>query len=139
MRALIILIQNGYIHTRLELGFFSENLILGCGVGDLLDETKKRFESNYGRAVNKYPHNMYLFLLAGTGILGFILSMIAMLFGIWYFRFDLDPFYLCFTVLIFSSFLVENTIQRSYSTGFYLFFSLLGIAYMYEKQKRPSE
>jgi O-antigen ligase len=116
-------------------GLFKSSPILGTGIGDLLNESELSYKDKFGLDLRKYPHNMYLFLLAGLGLIGFILCLIAFLYPSWYFRRNLDPFFLCFTVLVLISFIVENTIQRSYSTAFYLFFSLLGISYMNYKKK----
>jgi len=71
-----------------DVGFeiFKESPILGSGFGDLKKLSVEKLKSKYQLDNNKYPHNQFLFILAGGGIIGFILFLIGMCYPIFYFR-----------------------------------------------------
>lgn len=99
--------------------------LLGVGAGDLPDETVRILAEDYPQYIEtpKLPHNQFIYLLAGTGILGLAVSMVAFLYLFTvpvYRRFY--PF-LAHQVVIFTSFLVEYTIETSIGVAFYLFFT----------------
>lgn len=99
--------------------------LFGVGAGDLPVETNKLLAEEYPQYVEtpKLPHNQFIYLLAGTGIVGLVLSMIVFLYPMLvpeYRRFY--PF-LAHQVVIFMSFLVEYTIETSIGVAFYLFFT----------------
>jgi len=72
---------------------FKESPILGCGIGDLKKQSRDLFKSKYQMDIDKYPHNQYFFILAGSGILGLILFLIGMCYPIFYFRKKQDSYY----------------------------------------------
>ncbi|MCC6413824.1 MAG: O-antigen ligase family protein [Saprospiraceae bacterium] len=99
--------------------------LFGVGAGDLPVETEKILAEDYPQYVEtpKLPHNQFIYLLAGTGIVGLFLSMIVFLYPLLvpvYRRFY--PF-LAHQVVIFTSFLVEYTIETSIGVAFYLFYT----------------
>lgn len=111
-----------------------KNPIMGVGIGDLLDECKSMTQSMFQTTTEKYPHNMYLFVLSAMGFVGLIWFMWMFLYP-WLIDYNSnDSILQMFYLLILFSFIVENTIQRSYSTGFFLFFALLGLCYKCKKK-----
>lgn len=103
---------------------FKQRPLLGTGIGDLKTEMKEGHLAQFGSKEKYiYPHNQYLFLLSGIGIvltLLFLLGLYAPLAAALN-----NPFlWLIFTILSLA-FLVENTIQRAVSTAFFTFFILL--------------
>ncbi len=109
---------------------FQENPYLGVGVGDLKAECKKKYVEYLGEPLDHYPHNQYLFVLASMGILGFLFYLWFLLGPLVYFRKKYDPYFMTLYGVILVSALVENTLERTFSIGFYLFFVLLCISYM---------
>jgi len=109
-----------------QIGYeiFKDSPILGCGIGDLRKLCGEKFMSKYQMDVSKYPHNQYLFILAGSGILGLVLFLIGMCYPIFYFRKKQDSLFFAIWLIVIISFLVENTIERSYSISFFLLFFL---------------
>ncbi|MCH2044843.1 MAG: O-antigen ligase family protein [Saprospiraceae bacterium] len=104
-----------------------KNIWLGVGMGDLHDEQKKVYTSQYPKLKPKYPHNQFLTFLAGTGIIGLLLFLIAFMTPLFYQAAYKDTFMLCFFALLFSSFITENTLLIASGTAIYTFFLLLNL------------
>lgn len=98
---------------------------IGVGVGDLKDEMTQYFEKQNAEYVF-FPHNQYLFFLAATGILGFIVFLFCNLFPIFYQRaYMLTPL-MGIQVIMLLSFFVENTIENAIGVAIYAFFAIMG-------------
>ncbi len=123
---------------KIGLDIFNDNKIAGIGIGDMRAGCDARYQEYLGKSLPHYPHNQYLFALAAMGILGFLCYMTALIWPLIALRRYLDPYFLCLHSVVLISALAENTIERTYSIGFYLFFLLLGIAFLcrqWEPQK----
>jgi len=113
-----------------EIGWelFNSSPISGIGVGDIFDEYAALYEQKYfTESPTKLPHNQFLTVATSTGIVGLIFFIIAFFFPITYLQAYKEPVFLSLHVLLLLSFMVENTIERQYSVGFYLVFLLLGL------------
>lgn len=104
-----------------------EHPLLGVGYGDLKYEIREWYNKHYPDFEVKDPHNEFLMIAAGTGLLGLALFM-----GIWgflllYNQHYKDPFFLAFFTIVQASFMVESTIENSTGTTFVSFFLFLGI------------
>lgn len=119
------------------LEIFRGNMIIGTGIGDLKHECQKIYQRRLGKVLEHYPHNQYLFVLSGLGVVGFIFYSIALLGPLVRLRGHYDPYFLTLHCVVFVSALVENTIERTFSIGFYLFFVLAGICYLTRKWAQP--
>jgi len=115
---------------RAGLEIFRHNPVLGIGVGDLKAECNKKYIEYVGKPLDHYPHNQYLFVLASMGIIGFIFYLFALLGPVVALRRTLDPYFLTLYGVVLISALVENTLERTFSIGFYLFFVLTCICYL---------
>jgi O-antigen ligase len=98
----------------------------GVGMGDLEAATATYTRQLYPhyRETPKMPHNQWVFIWAGLGCIGLVLSMVALLYHAvqWkYYRFY--PF-VAFQVVVFVSFLVEYTLETSIGAAFYIFYQL---------------
>lgn len=105
---------------------FRENPWVGIGAGDLPSEVQRVVSARYPEysAAPKLPHNQFLYILTGTGIMGLILSLMAFAAPVaerLHRRFYL---FAAFQVLAFSSFMVEYTIETAIGVAFYLFYTL---------------
>lgn len=117
---------------------FLEAPIVGVGLGDMRAKCNEKYQSYLGRTLKHYPHNQYLFTLASMGILGFLVSMFALLGPLYLLREPFDPYFLTLHSVVFVSALAENTLERTFSIGFYLFFVLTCICFLtrrWERQK----
>lgn len=106
--------------------------VIGVGIGDLRDECKKSYLELYPnkKLELKYPHNEYLFITSGIGLVGLFVFLISVFYPLFYKSNYNSSFFLGFMVIMILSFLVENTIERSYSAAMYLFFVLLSLNYL---------
>ena len=101
-----------------------ENPWLGVGTGDLPMEVQRIVNQRFPKYTiePKLPHNQFIYILAGTGIIGFVLSMLAFIWPI--VTGGRRHFYLfaIFQIIILMSFLVEYTIETSIGVAYYLFY-----------------
>ena len=130
-----------YYSWKIGKEIFKNNIILGTGIGDLKSECIRMYKKLYPDKVLdfKYPHNQFLFILAGSGILGLALFLIAIYYPLLYRNNRKDPFFFSFIILITISFFVENSIERSYSTGIYLFFVLIALNHSLSKSRKNDD
>jgi O-antigen ligase len=103
-----------------------ESPMAGVGAGDLPMEIQRVVNDRFPRYTiePKLPHNQFIYILAGTGLLGLLLSLLAWFVPI--FEGNNRGFYLfaAFQFIIFVSFLVEYTLETSIGVTFYLFYLL---------------
>ena len=113
-----------------EVGWelFAKGPIGGIGVGDIFKEYEDLYEVKYFiKSPTRLPHNQFLTIAVSTGMVGLLFFLISFIFPFTFQSAYKDPFLLALFILMFLSFLVENTIERQYSVGFYLIFLLLGL------------
>ncbi len=99
---------------------------LGVGAGDLPMEVQRVVNDGYPHYTlePKLPHNQYLYILAGTGILGLLLSLAAFVAPLVPRRNRRSYLLGAFLTVVFVSFLVEYTIETAIGVAFYLFYTL---------------
>ncbi len=111
----------------LEVG--RSNLWLGVGMGDVRDQVNQIYQTKYPKIEPRnwlIPHNQFVFVFAGTGLIGASLFI-----GIFFSPLLLsrahrkDYLLISFHLIIFTSFLMESTIEVQYGTTFYILFLLL--------------
>ena len=110
---------------KVGLDIASENLFNGTGIGDLSAMCKIKYKEMLGEELDHYPHNQYLFILASMGLIGLMAYLIALFYPFYYYRHKLNYLLVSLYLLLLVSGLVENTIERTFSIAFYLFFVLL--------------
>ncbi len=112
----------------LHIGYllWKEQPITGTGSGDLQMEAQRMANDRFPRYSldPKLPHNQFVYILAGTGLFGIILSLVALIAP--FFLPQARRFYLfiLFQIIVFLSFMVEYTLETAIGVGFYLFFTL---------------
>ena len=100
--------------------------MFGVGAGDLPAEVQRVVEEQFPgyEDAPKLPHNQFLYILAGTGLFGLILSLAAFLAPLASRQYRRFYLFSAFQVLAFTSFLVEYTLETSMGAAFYLFYTL---------------
>ncbi len=108
------------------LELWREHPVLGVGAGDLPAEIQRVVNRRFPAytVAPKLPHNQFIYLLAGTGLLGLLLSMVALTAPLTERRSRRFYLFSAFQIMIFISFLVEYTIETAIGVGFYLFYLL---------------
>ncbi|MCP3932088.1 MAG: O-antigen ligase family protein [Bacteroidetes bacterium] len=105
--------------------------LFGVGAGNLQQEVLKIYASDYPEIPEpKKPHNQLLSVFAGMGIIGLLLFLFAFFYPLYHQKNYRDSLFLAFHVIVFSSFMTENTIENSIGIGFFAFFLLLGLNYL---------
>lgn len=114
------------ISLRVGWQLWREHPWLGVGAGDLPAEIQRVVDEQYPhyKDAPKLPHNQFLYILTGTGIFGLALSLVAFWAPIAQRRYRQFYLFAAFQVLIFTSFLVEYTIETAIGVAFYLFYTL---------------
>lgn len=114
---------------------WQQNPLLGAGAGDLLSETKRvttELFPTYSQEA-RLPHNQFLFIMAGTGLFGLTLGLIALFWPIYIGR--KNALFIAFQIMALASFLIECTIENAIGVAWFLFYSLWFLSC---KQKNPS-
>ncbi len=102
---------------------------LGVGAGDLHQEMDK-YLNVYQQKKGLIPHNEYVFYYAATGIVGLVLFLFGILTPIFWGKHYQNALFLSIQVILLLSFFVEATLETSTGTGYYLFWSLLGLLFV---------
>jgi len=111
---------------------------LGVGAGDLRKEVHKIYDEKFPEITDKkMPHNQFISVCAGMGIIGLAVFILAFFFPLFYKKIKPDALFITLHLIIFASFLTENTIENSVGVGFYVFFLLLGIHFLNTKNTNP--
>jgi O-antigen ligase len=105
---------------------FKEHPLTGVGVGDLRVEMKKKLDTAPQHPHDiLLPHNQFVFVASGIGIFGLIAFIAAIFLPLMQRRYLKNWLFVCFHIIILSSFFTEATIEEQMGTGFYLSFLLL--------------
>ena len=122
--------------TSLKAGadLFKTSPIIGVGAGNLRSDVAIEFESNYPKYERPLmPHNQFVFVLAGSGILGVVLFLGALLIPLFYRQSYRNDFYLGFYILFLVSFMVEHTLETALGVGIFSSFLLLCLLYVHNE------
>ena len=109
---------------------FTSHPLIGVGAGDLRQTVHAKYAERYpAQEKLLMPHNQFLTILAGTGLIGLLIFLIAIFYPFLVHHHYRDPFYFVFFLSFLLSFLVESTLENSIGIGFYVLF--LGICLSY--------
>ncbi len=110
-----------------------ENPVFGVGAGDIRHVMHEKYEKEIPDIRNhekKMPHNQFVSVFLGTGVLGGILFVVFCLLPLFWKKNHREPLFLSFVLIVLFSFLVENTIENALGVALTLFFLLLGMKYL---------
>ena len=115
-----------WISLSAGLELWQERPVLGVGAGDLPTEIQRVVNRRFPAytVAPKLPHNQFIYLLAGTGLVGLLLSLVAFIAPLTEKRSRQFYLFSAFQIMIFISFLVEYTIETAIGVAFYLFYML---------------
>jgi O-antigen ligase len=122
-------ISTRFISYKIAMGIFLDNVFIGCGLGDIADETTRHFEQEYPSiSVPIIPHNQFIFYLAATGISGTVLFCLTFFYPLIYRRNFTNPLLLMHFLVLFLSFQTEPMIETQLGVGYTLLFLLLPLS-----------
>ncbi len=117
----------------------NKNPLFGVGAGDLKKEVQSYYEEQFiDISAPKMPHNQLISTYAGTGLIGLIVFCFAFFYPLWYRNNYKEALFASLHLIVFFSFMVENTIETSIGVAFYSFFLLIGLNYLSRKENELS-
>ncbi|MEN0006853.1 MAG: O-antigen ligase family protein [Bacteroidota bacterium] len=103
-----------------------EQPLLGVGAGNLRIAVQERYKERFPKFEQVHmPHNQFLFIAVGSGMLGLGLFIFAILFPFFYQKNLQHPILLTFYSISLVAFMLEHTIENSIGVGFFCFFLFL--------------
>ena len=124
--------DNGRIHS-LQVGWalFKAHPLIGVGAGDLRKEVHAKYTQLYPeKSQSLMPHNQFLSVAAGSGMLGLLIFIVAFFYPLLANKNFKDPFFLMLFFTFFLSFMVENTLENSIGIGFFCLFLCMGLSFL---------
>ncbi len=115
-----------------------EEPVLGVGAGDLKYQVNKSYVKLFPdlpEESRKMPHNQFISVLAGTGMVGLKIFMFSLFFLFVKFKRFRNVLFLSFFLIMLFSFLVENTIENAIGIGLFSLFILIGMNFINEELK----
>ena len=120
--------DSGRIYS-LQAGYalWKESPILGTGIGDLKEACSAKYKQlfSWENNLKLYPHNQYLFVLAGMGVLGFLFFVFGLCTPMVVNRNYANIFVVNLYLFFLCSFIVNNTFERSVGFSFFCFCLLI--------------
>lgn len=103
------------------------NPVIGVGVGDIKTEMDALYNQSAGSEYvkSKLPHNQFVYFLAATGIIGFVVFLLTIFYPWFTKKHYKNMLFTVFLLIMVSSFLAEHTLEIQIGTAFYLLFLLL--------------
>lgn len=118
---------------------FKKSSFFGVGAGNLRSEVVQTFRNKYPQYKNPLmPHNQFLFVMAGSGIFGLLLLVLALFVPLLYRQAFRNEFYLGFFVLFLISFVVEHTLENALGVGMFCSLLLLCLLYIHNEKSNQS-
>lgn len=101
--------------------------LLGVGYGDIKYKVKELYKKempNLAEEDRMLPHNQFILVFVGAGLIGLILFMVAVFYPLLTNRHYREPLFLSFNLIVLSSFMTEYTLEVQIGTAFYVLFLL---------------
>ncbi len=119
------------ISLKVGWSIFKNHPWLGVGTGDIKDVVKDQYQQNYPTYEHpKNPHNQFLSVLATHGIIGLGFFLWAFFYPLFYQKNYRHPLLFALYIIIFFSFMMENTLETSIGLAIYLFFVLFDLKFI---------
>ncbi len=118
-----------------------KNPVLGVGVGDIKSEMDKLYNQSAGSEFvkSKLPHNQFVYFLAASGIIGFLVFLLSLMYPWFSKKRYKNMLYTVFLLIMVFSFMAEHTLEIQIGTAFYLLFLLLIKKYIDDSTLTPVE
>jgi O-antigen ligase len=104
---------------------FKSSPWLGVGAGDLPHAMDPEYDARFPGLAHKTPHNQYIVIAASTGLIGFLIFAFAFFFPLGIARYRRFNLFVLLHIIVFFSFLMEDTLEIALGTAFYLFWLCL--------------
>lgn len=114
-----------FISWKMGIDIIKEKPVLGIGMANLKDNLAERYQAEYPDLKPKKPHNQFLTIGAGTGLVGLSIFLVLFFTPLFYKKHYQRPPFMAFYTIIILSFLFENTLATSVGMSCFLFFALV--------------
>ena len=114
--------------TSIKVGYelWQSAPLMGVGAGNFRRAVNEVYASKYPDYIQPImPHNQFLFVLAGTGLFGLFLFMIAFWVPLFFRKAYRHFFFFAFYMLFFCALVLEHSIENAEGVGIFVFFLLL--------------
>lgn len=101
--------------------------IIGVGAGDVKKEIEKVYRTATPHFKPHRPHNQFISIFAGTGIIGLLVFVYALTQIIVYKKRYRNPLFTTIMIILLFSFLVENTIENAVGVAFFTLATLMAL------------
>ena len=98
---------------------------LGVGFADLKEEIGVRYQEQHPELTPKFPHNQFLIMASGVGLVGLGIFGCLFLVPLFYKQHYRISIFAGFYAIVAISFMFENTLFTSIGMSIYIFFTLL--------------
>ena len=103
---------------------FKSKPIFGVGAGNLRKATKEYYQKYHPEFEIITPHNQFLYVLTSTGIVGFILFLMAFFGLLFSHELRQNIFFIGFFAFSFILFMIEHSIENAVGVATFIFFLL---------------
>lgn len=117
---------------------FIKNPIAGVGIGDLRSEMQATYQASQKVSRKKFPHNQYVFVLAGCGIIGGLIFFVGFFYPLAFSNPPARSLFIVIYLLLAASMLVENTIETQVGTAITIFWICFFVKSHHERGRMSS-
>jgi O-antigen ligase len=115
-----------FISYEAAVVIFKDNPLLGCGLGDVKDKTDIYFKEHYPEVETPIlPHNQFMFMLAATGLVGFILFVLLFYSPLLFAANRKNSILVIHYVILTVSFMTEPMLETQLGMGYSMLFIML--------------
>ena len=108
-----------------------ENPLTGVGAGNMRKRVQERYAVRFPDYVEPFmPQNQFLFVWAGTGLIGLLLFLYAFCYPFFYRANYQHVLMLIFYAMIFTAFMIEHAAENAVGVAHYIFFLLCIISHL---------
>ena len=123
------------VSYRVAKEIIKDHLWVGCGSANLKEEVQTMYERDFPEIVNNgigvlMPHNQFLYILSGTGIIGLTIFLSCFYFPLFIRRIRSFPLLRMHYLILSISFLFEATMETQTGNIFALTFVFLPLLYL---------
>jgi hypothetical protein len=123
-------------YWRVALHLIKHNYLIGIGIGDVTDKIKETYNQTNILLNNEWklrPHQQFLTITVGLGIIGLIIFIISLFYPLITLRKQLHTIYILFFIILISSFLFEDTLETLAGVCYYAVFNSILLSYYSKK------
>lgn len=133
-------ISKRIISYEAAISIWKENKILGCGIGDIKDDTDLFFRGRKNDVdVPILPHNQFLFFLAATGLIGLFLFVLLFYYPLLSKEFINNISFKGYTIIISLAFMTEPMLETQLGVAIVMIFYSLELIETRENSKTLKE